>query len=137
MYLSNWLDLMALICRNIKDDILTNIFHRPPILIIFNPDAFNPPFTGAFNEYFNVTTTSIINNYSNASMINYAIIGLSILLAGLDVIYSIIRILISTIFIGVFIGSLVFFGLWFMVTAARRWKLIIILFQNNDFTGIY
>ncbi|RCK65834.1 hypothetical protein Cantr_01470 [Candida viswanathii] len=137
MHVSHWFQLMVMIARNIKDDILTNIFNRPPILIIFNPDAFNPPFTCAFNEYFNVTTTSIINEYSSVPMINYAIISLSVLLAGLDVIYSIIRILISTVFIGVFVGSLVFFGLWFMVTVARRWKLIVLMFQNNDFTGVW
>ena len=128
---------MLMIFRNIKNDILTNIFNRPPILIIFNPDAFNPPFTSGFNEYFNVTTTAIINEYSNVPIINYTIVGLSILLAGLDVVYSIVRILISTIFIGFFVGSLVFFALWFMVTATRRWKLIILLFQNNDFTEVW
>ena len=90
-----------------------------------------------FDEYFNVTSTALLGQYSNSKAANYAIVALSIVLAGLDIIYSIIRLSISTMLMGAFLGSLLFFGLWFVVTASRRWKLVVLLFQNNDYNVLY
>ncbi|RLV94128.1 hypothetical protein JA1_001956 [Spathaspora sp. JA1] len=84
-----WWDLFTIIGRNIRNDFATNIFHRFPLLLIINPDSFQPPFTNGFDEFFNVTTPSIMNNqYSDVIVVNYIIVILSILLAGLDIVYS-------------------------------------------------
>ena len=115
----SWLQLISIVSRNIADDLKNNILNRPPILLILNPDSFEPPFTNGFDEYFNVTSTALLGQYSNSKAANYAIVALSIVLAGLDIIYSL------------------FFGLWFVVTASRRWKLVVLLFQNNDYNVLY
>ncbi|AOW28320.1 hypothetical protein MEM_02762 [Candida albicans L26] len=133
----SWLQLISIVSRNIADDLKNNILNRPPILLILNPDSFEPPFTNGFDEYFNVTSTALLGQYSNSKAANYAIVALSIVLAGLDIIYSIIRLSISTMLMGAFLGSLLFFGLWFVVTASRRWKLVVLLFQNNDYNVLY
>mgnify|MGYP001069801350 FL=1 len=133
----SWLQLISIVSRNIADDLKNNILNRPPILLIFNPDSFEPPFTNGFDEYFNVTSTALLGQYSNSKAANYAIVALSIVLAGLDIIYSIIRLSISTMLMGAFLASLLFFGLWFVVTASRRWKLVVLLFQNNDYNVLY
>ena len=133
----SWLQLISIVSRNIADDLKNNILNRPPILLILNPDSFEPPFTNGFDEYFNVTSTALLGQYSNSKAANYAIVALSIVLAGLDLIYSIIRLSISTMLMGAFLGSLLFFGLWFVVTASRRWKLVVLLFQNNDYNVLY
>lgn len=133
----SWLQLISIVSRNIADDLKNNILSRPPILLILNPDSFEPPFTNGFDEYFNVTSTALLGQYSNSKAANYAIVALSIVLAGLDIIYSIIRLSISTMLMGAFLGSLLFFGLWFVVTASRRWKLVVLLFQNNDYNVLY
>ncbi|KAL6452788.1 hypothetical protein SBY92_000129 [Candida maltosa Xu316] len=132
-----WIQFIRILGRNFKDDIVNNLCGRSPFLVIAYPDSFEPPFTNTFNEYFNVSSTAIINEYSSINIVNYSIISLSIFLAGLDIIYSIFRLLISTFLIGALVGSIVFFGLWFTVTATRRWKLIILMIQNNEFTGIW
>ena len=133
----SWLQLISIVSRNIADDLKNNILNRPPILLILNPDSFEPPFTNGFDEYFNVTSTALLGQYSNSKAANYAIVALSIVLAGLDIIYSIIRLSISTMLMGAFLGSLLFFGLWFVVTASRRWKLVVLLFPNNDYNVLY
>lgn len=133
----SWLQLISIVSRNIADDLKNNILNRPPILLILNPDSFEPPFTNGFDEYFNLTSTALLGQYSNSKAANYAIVALSIVLAGLDIIYSIIRLSISTMLMGAFLGSLLFFGLWFVVTASRRWKLVVLLFQNNDYNVLY
>ena len=133
----SWLQLISIVSRNIADDLKNNILNRPPILLILNPDSFEPPFTNGFDEYFNVTSTALLGQYSNSKAANYAIVALSIVLAGLDIIYSIIRLSISTMLMGAFLGRLLFFGLWFVVTASRRWKLVVLLFQNNDYNVLY
>ena len=133
----SWLQLISIVSRNIADDLKNNILNRPPILLILNPDSFEPPFTNGFDEYFNVTSTALLGQYSNSKAANYAIVALSIVLAGLDIIYSIIRLSISTMLMGAFLGSLLFFGLWFVVSASRRWKLVVLLFQNNDYNVLY
>lgn len=133
----SWLQLISIVSRNIADDLKNNILNRPPILLILNPDSFEPPFTNGFDEYFNVTSTALLGQYSNSKAANYAIVALSIVLAGLDIIYSIIRLSISTMLMGAFLRSLLFFGLWFVVTASRRWKLVVLLFQNNDYNVLY
>ncbi|KGR10792.1 hypothetical protein MG5_02748 [Candida albicans P57072] len=133
----SWLQLISIVSRNIADDLKNNILNRPPILLILNPDSFEPPFTNGFDEYFNVTSTALLGQYSNSKAANYAIVALSIVLAGLDIIYSIIRLSISTMLMGAFLASLLFFGLWFVVTASRRWKLVVLLFQNNDYNVLY
>ena len=127
----SWLQLISIVSRNIADDLKNNILNRPPILLILNPDSFEPPFTNGFDEYFNVTSTALLGQYSNSKAANYAIVALSIVLAGLDIIYSIIRLSISTMLMGAFLG------LWFVVTASRRWKLVVLLFQNNDYNVLY
>ncbi|CAX42807.1 conserved hypothetical protein [Candida dubliniensis CD36] len=133
----SWLQLISIVSRNIIDDLKSNILNKPPILLILNPDSFEPPFTNGFDEYFNVTSTALLGQYSNSKAANYAIVALSIVLAGLDIVYSIIRLSISTMLMGAFFGSLLFFGLWFVVTASRRWKLVVLLFQNNDYNVLY
>ena len=132
----SWLQLISIVSRNIADDLKNNILNRPPILLILNPDSFEPPFTNGFDEYFNVTSTALLGQYSNSKAANYAIVALSIVLAGLDIIYSIIRLSISTMLMGAFLG-VSYFGLWFVVTASRRWKLVVLLFQNNDYNVLY
>lgn len=135
-----WWELFIIILRNIRNDFQINILSRFPLLLILNPDAFEPPFTNGFDEFFNVTTTttSIIHNqYSNIVIMNYMIVGFSILLAWLDIIYSILRLAISTIIVGMFMGSMLFFSIWFYVTVSRRWKVMILVIQNNEFFGIW
>ena len=107
----SWLQLISIVSRNIADDLKNNILNRPPILLILNPDSFEPPFTNGFDEYFNVTSTALLGQYSNSKAANYAIVALSIVLAGLDIIYSIIRLSISTMLMGAFLGSLLFLAL--------------------------
>ncbi|KAL1572610.1 hypothetical protein V4U95_003085 [Candida albicans] len=74
----SWLQLISIVSRNIADDLKNNILNRPPILLIFNPDSFEPPFTNGFDEYFNVTSTALLGQYSNSKAANYAIVALSI-----------------------------------------------------------
>ncbi|EGW31525.1 uncharacterized protein SPAPADRAFT_140190 [Spathaspora passalidarum NRRL Y-27907] len=134
----SWWNLFKIIGRNIRNDLVANIFERFPLLLIINPDSFQPPFTNGFDEYFNVTSPSIMNNqYSDVIVVNYMIVTLSILLAGLDIVYSIIRLSISTMIVGLFLGSMLFFSVWFLVTASRRWKVLVLMFQNNEFSGVW
>ncbi|KAK6455206.1 uncharacterized protein RJT20DRAFT_1049 [Scheffersomyces xylosifermentans] len=109
-----------------------------PVMLILNPEMFEPPFTNAFDECFNVTNSSLLGNrFSEFEVVNYLLVGLSILLAGFDVIYSVLRLLLAGILLGLTVGLTLFFLIWVYVTYIRRWKLVILFFNDNECSGIW
>lgn len=122
------LDLLRIILRNIKDDVRNNLLGKLPILLILDPDTFDPPFIDGFEEYTNATRANIGSS---------AILAVLILLAAFDIVYSVIRLALAGLIMGVVMGVCGFFLIWFYVTFARRWKLVIKLFRGTNSNGVW
>lgn len=141
----NWLQLLPLIFRNIRDDFVANFVTRLPLLLVLDPDSFEPPFTNGLNDFLemaNLTTVADLEllsgkDYVYYTIIEYAILLLSLVFAGFDILYSMLRLCMSAVFIGCLISVLGFCTIWLIVTITRRWKLISMIIRNNEFEGVW
>ena len=144
----DWLLLFRLVFRNVKDDIVANFVVRLPLLLVIDPDSFEPPFTNGLNEFFemvNVTAiaksglavTSVSRDDLYYTMMEYGVLLLSIVFAGFDILYSMLRLCMSAVVIGCLVSVLGFCTIWLIVTISRRWKLLSMVIRNNEFEGVW
>lgn len=70
-------------------------------------------------------------------MIEYGILLLSVVFAGFDILYSMLRLCMSAVVIGGLVSVLAFCTIWLIVTLTRRWKLISMIIRNNEFEGVW
>lgn len=129
-YMDTFLDISRKIADNIKKDIVDNFVNRFPLIVIIDPNLFDPPFSSCFDEYFNITGTSITPTF-NHTVPNYndkLVTLLGILVASLDIFYSIVRIFLAGIYTGIYMGLAFFgigvFGVLLYETINRRWKIV-------------
>ena len=108
--------ILILAARNIRQDLI-NI--RNPILIIIHPEMFNPPFINAMNTVNDELTDSNI-------WLAIKLIG-----CGLDTVYSIIRMMVASLFSGMIMVNYVILTIFLYVTLRRRWRLVL-EFMKND-----
>lgn len=108
--------ILIQIARNIRQDLI-NI--RNPIMIIVYPEMFNPPFINAINA---------VNNEVSDSNIWLLV---KLICCGLDIIYSMIRMVIASILSGMVMVSYVVLTIFLYVTLRRRWR-ILLEFMKND-----
>ena len=145
----SWLQLFPLIFENIKQDFVANFVKRLPLLLVIDPDSFEPPFTNGLNDFLDmVNLTSIADlqhlniTVSNKDLIyytinEYGILLLSIVFAGFDILYSMLRLCISAVVIGGLVSVIGFCTIWLIVTLNRRWKLIAMIIRDNEFEGVW
>ena len=71
------------------------------------------------------------------TIIEYGILLLSIVFAGFDILYSMLRLCISAVVIGGLVSVIGFCTIWLIVTLNRRWKLIAMIIRDNEFEGVW
>lgn len=145
----SWLLLLPIIFKNIKDDFIANFVTRLPLLLVVDPDSFEPPFTNGLNDFLemvNLTTVADLQQLNIPvssrdliyyTMIEYGILLLSVVFAGFDILYSMLRLCMSAVVIGGLVSVLAFCTIWLIVTLTRRWKLISMIIRNNEFEGVW
>lgn len=145
----SWLQLLPIIFKNIKDDFIANFVTRLPLLLVVDPDSFEPPFTNGLNDFLemvNLTTVADLQQLNITvssrdliyyTMIEYGILLLSVVFAGFDILYSMLRLCMSAVVIGGLVSVLAFCTIWLIVTLTRRWKLISMIIRNNEFEGVW
>ncbi|CCG22074.1 hypothetical protein CORT_0B03660 [Candida orthopsilosis Co 90-125] len=145
----SWLQLLPIIFKNIKDDFIANFVTRLPLLLVVDPDSFEPPFTNGLNDFLemvNLTTVADLQQLNIPvssrdliyyTMIEYGILLLSVVFAGFDILYSMLRLCMSAVVIGGLVSVLAFCTIWLIVTLTRRWKLISMIIRNNEFEGVW
>lgn len=144
-------NLTSIILANLKNDIIANFVTRVPLLLVLDPESFEPPFTNALDEYLTGKLVSyssgynVSTNLANANgftvfsfhiVTGYLITFLQIVFGALDIIYSLLRLCLSAIFFGIFLSLFVFCFIWLGVTINRRWKLIALIIRNLEFENV-
>ncbi|KAK6462199.1 hypothetical protein DFJ63DRAFT_313342 [Scheffersomyces coipomensis] len=130
--------LLVLAFNNVWNDLVENVYQKSPISVIIQPENFEPPFTNAFNTFFNITAesgTNFVYSGSKLPYLNIIISVFSVILAELDIIYCIIRLAIATGLILSFVGLAVFFMIWCYITLYRRWSLLITFVKSDKFNN--
>lgn len=145
----SWLLLLPIIFKNIKDDFIANFVTRLPLLLVVDPDSFEPPFTNGLNDFLEMVNLTTVTDLEQLNipvssrdliyytMIEYSILLLSIVFAGFDILYSMLRLCMSAVVIGGLVSVLAFCTIWLIVTLTRRWKLISMIIRNNEFEGVW
>lgn len=145
----SWLLLLPIIFKNIKDDFIANFVTRLPLLLVVDPDSFEPPFTNGLNDFLEMVNLTTVTDLEQLNipvssrdliyytMIEYSILLLSVIFAGFDILYSMLRLCMSAVVIGGLVSVLAFCTIWLIVTLTRRWKLISMIIRNNEFEGVW
>lgn len=145
----SWLQLLPIIFKNIKDDFIANFVTRLPLLLVVDPDSFEPPFTNGLNDFLEMVNLTTVTDLEQLNipvssrdliyytMIEYSILLLSVIFAGFDILYSMLRLCMSAVVIGGLVSVLAFCTIWLIVTLTRRWKLISMIIRNNEFEGVW
>lgn len=145
----SWLLLLPIIFKNIKDDFIANFVTRLPLLLVVDPDSFEPPFTNGLNDFLEMVNLTTVTDLEQLNipvssrdliyytMIEYSILLLSVVFAGFDILYSMLRLCMSAVVIGGLVSVLAFCTIWLIVTLTRRWKLISMIIRNNEFEGVW
>lgn len=102
--------------RNIRQD---SINVRNPIMIIIHPEMFNPPFISAINSVYNEVPDSNI----------WLLVKL--LCCGLDIVYSMIRMVVASMLSGMIMVSYVVLTIFLYVTLRRRWRVLVEFIKND------
>ncbi|CAH2355439.1 hypothetical protein CLIB1423_26S00826 [[Candida] railenensis] len=95
------------------------IIQNNPFSIITSPDTYNPPFTNSLDVWYNVTD-GIPHHHEES----WGFIGLAILFAGFDVLYSMFRLFAAGLIGGTMICVCMTAFLWIVVTLKYRWQML-------------
>ncbi|KAG2734228.1 hypothetical protein G9P44_002234 [Scheffersomyces stipitis] len=137
----SWWSLVTIIACNVRDDVVANLnlSEKLPVMLFLYPETFEPPFTNGFNEFFNVSSVDMITSKydSNTVLANCLVMLFGYVLAVLDIAYSALRLLVAGMMVGATLGLSLFFLFWVNVTFTRRWKFVLMYFQNLESCGLW
>ncbi|KAK6200415.1 uncharacterized protein RJT21DRAFT_114828 [Scheffersomyces amazonensis] len=136
------LELFQLVIYNIWADFFNILFIKSPFTIFFDHEKFEPPFTNAFNSIYNTTegTSNWLYNgkgFENGQSASDPIISIfSVILAEVDIVYYIVRLMLLMCILMLVFGFATYFMMSCYITLYRRWVLIINFIKSDNLKNV-